>query len=883
MRLLEREEPLAVLHRLRAEAAEEGGRLVFVEGEAGVGKTSLLRAFRESVPAGTQTLLGSCDPLSTPRPLGPLLDVAAELDPDFERLVHEVAPGREAVLEAMLRALRRRDRKLVLLIDDLHWADEATLDALRFIGRRIDSTQALIAGTYRDDEVGRLHPLRIVVGDLATSTSVSRVQLDGLSVGAVSELVRGTGLDPLELHERTGGNPFYVTEVIAGAPARIPSTVRDAVLARAARLSHRGRATLEAAAVIGPTVDPGVLAAVVEGPAADECLDKGLLQADGRRYAFRHELARQAILDEIEPAERARLHARVLAAIETGPPEDRTSALLAHHADQGGDREATLRYAREAAREAIGRNAHREAAAQLARARKYASLLPDGERAELAELFAWEHAIIARGDVIFEAWEEAVAIWRRLGNERRLVANLAQMAMSLVGAGRNADAEATLTTALEVAERLPDGPEKADAMNAQAYLRMLDRDNREAIPIARRAIEMGGDDPRATGSVIQSWNTLGGARILLEDLGGLDDLETGRRIAATMGNPRYAAGSYSMGASALGEMYRFADAQPLFDTGLKLAREHDLDSLGAYLESWLALSNMHRGRWAEVGPLAATILGKPTNSTISRIMALLALGRLRARRGDPDAWAALDEALSLAEPTRTLQRIGPVRAARAEAAWLEGDLDRSAAEAATALELARAKAHRWHVGELAWWRSQAGVKPAAADIAIASEPWRRQLEAEWRSASDAWLAVECPYEAARALLASSVVADVVEAHEVFDRLAARPAAALAARRLRELGARTIPRGRRPTTRANPAGLTERELEVLHLVAAGLPNHRVAAQLFLSPRTVDHHVAAVLGKLGVSSRAEVREAAEGLGIDLRASSPGGSPSEGPPPR
>src|SRR6185503_12455103 len=122
--------------------------------------------------------------------------------------------------------------------------------------------------TYRDDEVGRGHPLRVVVGDLATSQAVRRLPIGALSVAAVGELARGTDLDPVELHERTGGNPFYVTEVITGAPARIPATVRDAVLARAARLSPPAEATLEAAAVIGPTVEPALLGAVVESPAA---------------------------------------------------------------------------------------------------------------------------------------------------------------------------------------------------------------------------------------------------------------------------------------------------------------------------------------------------------------------------------------------------------------------------------------------------------------------------------------------------------------------------------------------------------------------------------------------------------------------------------------
>ncbi len=865
MRLLERDAPLALLNELRTEATADGGRLVFVEGEAGVGKTSLLGAFRASVPEGVVTLLGTCDPLSTPRPLGPLVDVADDLDAEFARLLRDEA-SRDGLLRALLSSLRTPGRQLVLLLDDLHWADEATLDALRFVGRRVQSTSALVVGTFRDDEVGRNHPLRVVVGDLATSPAVRRIQLASLSVDAVGVLAKDTALDPVELHRQTGGNPFYVTEVIAGAPARIPATIRDAVLARAARLSPEARSTLEAAAVIGPTVDPILLGSVIEAPAAEECLSNGLLQSDGRRYAFRHELARQAVLDATDPVTRVGLNARVLAALEAGPVADRSAAVLAHHADESGDRDAVLRYAPEAARLAAATGAHRQAAAQLARAVRYAGALPDAERAALLADYAREHAMVARWDLVFDRYEEAIEIWHRLGDTRREVVGLADMAKGLVAAGRNADAEAASRRALEVARDLPDGPEKLEALSAQAYIRMLDRDNAEALELGRKAIEMGGDDLHAA-AVVSAWNSVGCARILLGDFDGCRDLETSLRLALEAGSDRHAVNAYSCEASALGEMFRFADAQPIFEAGLSFARERDLDSSRAYLECWLALSNMYRGRWSEVGPLAAAVLANPNNSTISLIMAHLALGRLRARRGDPDAWAALDAALALAARTATLQRLGPVHAARAEAAWLAGDLDRAGREAAGAVyALAVKHAHPWHIGELAWWQAKGG-RPVA-DSSGAAEPWRLQLDGRWQEAAAAWGALDCPYEAARALLESSDAAIVLDAHETFDRLGARPAAALAARRLRELGVHSIPRGRRPTTRANPAGLTARELEVVRLIVDGLANHDIAARLFLSPRTVDHHVSAVLGKLGVARRGDVASAVARVGIDTK---------------
>ncbi|MCV0404136.1 MAG: AAA family ATPase [Chloroflexi bacterium] len=869
MRLLERAEHLASLALALDESASHGGRVVLVEGEAGIGKTSLLARFRGSVPDGTRVLLGSCDPLSTPRPFGPLVDIAHGLGSNFERLVTALPPPpRATIFTALLEALRSADGPLVVMLDDLHWADDATRDALQFVGRRIASTRALVIGTYRDDEVGAQHPLRVVLGDLATSPSVRRLPLEALSIQAVSELARDTDLDPVELHRRTSGNPFYVTEVIAGAPASIPATVRDAVLARAARLSSEGRRTLEVAAIIGSAIEPTLLTAALDGEtAAEECLARGVLRTDGLRYFFRHEVARQTILEATDPGLRLALHARVLALLEGEPSDARPLARLAHHAEGAGDREAVLRYAPAAAEEAAEAGSHREAAAQLARAVRFAGGLAPTDRASLLERYAVEHSAIDRLDLANAAWAEAIAIWSQAGDVRRQSGALAGYARSLIVAGRDPEAEAASRRALEILGDTPAGPEAVEALGVQAYLRMLGRDNEEAVELGRRTIELGRDLPAAISAVTLAWNTVGAARILLGDHeGGRADLEESLRLAELHGLDRHAAGAWSNLVSGLGEMYRFADTDAYYEAGHRFTADRDLDATRAYLEAWRALSLLHRGRWTEAETLATAVVNAPTRSAISRTMALLALGRLQSRRGDGDAWTTLDEALSIAEPTGTLQRIGPVRAARAEAAWLAGDLERCAAEAEAAVVLAVRHRHPWHVGELAWWLHAAG-RPVP-DASAAAEPWRLQLAARPREAAAAWTELGCPYEAARALFEADDVASVETAHAELDRLGARPALAHTARRLRDLGATTIRRGARPSTRSNAAGLTTRELEVLSLVVAGLRNSEIAERLVLSTRTIDHHVSAVLGKLAIDRRGDAAAAVARLGIDLQ---------------
>ena len=869
MRLLERDHHLDALTRSLEECATEGGRLVLVEGEAGIGKTSLLARFRAIVPDGTRVLLGSCDPLSTPRPLGPLVDIAPGLGRDFADVVGAApAAPRDRVFTTLLDALRNVERPLVVMIDDLHWADDATRDALQFVGRRIATTRALVVGTYRDDEVGAHHPLRVVLGDLATSPNVRRMPLEALSVESVAELARETDLDPLELHRRTSGNPFYVTEVIAGAPASIPATVRDAVLARAARLSPDGRRTLEVAAVIGAAIEPALLAGALEGrAAAEECLARGVLRTDGLRYFFRHEVARQAILDAIDPGRRLEIHARVLALLEGAAPELRPLARLAHHAEGAADPAAVLRYAPAAAAEAATAGAHREAAAQYGRSIRFAGSLPPEERAALLERYAVELSTIDRLELANTAWAEAIGTWERIGNARRQSRALAGHARSLIMAGRDPEAEAASRRAIELLGARPEGPEAVEALSVQAYLRMLGRDNEEAVELGRRTIELGRDVPEAISSVVLAWNTVGSARVLLDDHeGGRADLEESLRLAREHGLDRQMANAWSNLVSGLGEMYRFAKTDAYYEAGHRFAADNDLDSSRAYLEAWRALSLLHRGRWPEAEAIARAVLAAPTRAAISRTMALLALGRLQARRGDAEAQVTLDEALAVAEPTGTLQRIGPVRAARAEAAWLVGDLDRCAAEAEAAIELARRHRHPWHVGELAWWL-RAGGRPLP-DTTAAAEPWRLQLAGEPVGAAAAWTELECPYEAARSLLDAGDVASVEAARASFDRLGARPGVARAVRRLRELGAGTIRRGARPSTRSNPAGLTARELEVLALMAAGLRNQEIADRLVLSIRTVDHHVSAVLAKLAVERRSDAADAAVRMGVDLQ---------------
>ncbi|MCW3064459.1 MAG: family ATPase, partial [Solirubrobacterales bacterium] len=340
--LLERAEPLAALEeRVDALRGDGHGRLVLVSGEAGIGKTALVRAFCERARP-TRVLWGGCDALRTPRALGPFVDIAEQTGGELGTVVGRGAtPG--AVVTALSSELRRAPA--IVVLEDLHWADGATLDVLRLVARRIDALPALVVATYRDDELHRAHQLRIALGELP-ARAADRLALTPLSPDAVAALVGVTGVDAGELHRRTAGNPFFVTEVLAAAGGEIPDTVRDAVLARAARLDDDARVLLDAVAIEPARAELWLLEALAEGEAGlDACLASGMLRAEPRAVSFRHEIARVAVEEALPPHRRMLLHRRALGALTAAIGRRPDLARLAHHAEAADDGEAVLRFA----------------------------------------------------------------------------------------------------------------------------------------------------------------------------------------------------------------------------------------------------------------------------------------------------------------------------------------------------------------------------------------------------------------------------------------------------------------------------------------------------------------------------------------------------------
>ena len=299
------------------------------------------------------------------------------------------------------------------MVEDLHWGDEATLDLVRFLARRIGTLPLLLVLSYRE-AVGAAHPLRAVLGDLVGAPDARRLQLTPLSRAAVAELLDGHRLDPVDVHARTAGNPFFVSQILAQPDSPMPESVRDAVVARTAALTPEERRALELLSCTPEGVSGTLLAALDVPPATVEALGAtGLLDRRGRGVAFRHEIARSAVLGAVPPGAEPALHARMIEALEAAGGD---ASVLAHHATAAADVPRILRYAAAAAADAARSGAHREAVAFYELALRHLGDDDPATRAAVLEALAVELYLTDRLDDAIAARTQALELRRALGD-----------------------------------------------------------------------------------------------------------------------------------------------------------------------------------------------------------------------------------------------------------------------------------------------------------------------------------------------------------------------------------------------------------------------------------------------------------------------------------
>jgi DNA-binding CsgD family transcriptional regulator len=842
MILLERDPVLASLRQYAHEAGQGEGRLVLIAGEAGVGKSVLVERFQRDLPDALWSW-GACDGLSTPRPLAPLFDLARDLGGALEDLCRG-RPEREELFAALLRQVTDDDRLDVIVIEDIHWADEATLDLLRFLTRRIRAAPVMVIATYRDDWLTPSSPLRLALGDLAARRWTRRLELPPLSVEAVRTMAAGSDLDADQLYELAGGNPFYVTEMLEAGTHGVPLSARDAILSRTGRLRDAARQVLETAALMGLRIDARLLSD--RQAALDELSASGLLVDEGIGLRFRHEIGRLAIAQEIPAHRQAVIHAEILNALQVNGSRD--DARMAFHAEGAGDEEAVVRHASLAARRAVDLGSHREAAAQYERALRWTAHTAPPALAELYTGLAEEATLGHRPQTAADADEQGLRLWRLLEDRRHEGEALQRYSLTLKHLCRGDEAVDAAVEAINTLEPLGETRELSRAYATLAALRMTRNENDEAIGLARRAQalarSLGASDVTA-----DALNTEGCAAAAT-DPGWVELIRRSLELAISRNLPNQAGRAYSNLYGISCDQFRFDEGEQYYRDGVAYCDQNDLDTHSYFLRASRTAVLEHRGRWDEAVAISALLLEESSAAPLNQICAQTLIGVIRARRGEPETWRALDSAVASAAPAGQPQYLVPTRLARTEAFLTEGRVNEARHEAELAADAGR-DIDAWMRGALRRWLGRTG-SDRIVDGPIA-EPYQLQESGKYAAAARAWDELGCRLDAAFALLDSSDEDELRDALRRLDELGAKATASLARQKLRQIGARSVPVGPRRATRAHQLGLTPRECKVLELICERQTNAQIARTLFISAKTVDHHVSAVLAKLGVENR------------------------------
>ncbi|MGC5319099.1 helix-turn-helix transcriptional regulator [Micromonospora arida] len=939
----------------RARAGEP--TTVLVGGEAGVGKTRLLEEFAGWATDGAaRVLVGQCLELGEAGlPFAPFAaalravlradgpEVFAGYEAEFAPLLPEL--GRASAALTTPRAVPLSDaprgylfdlvaelfqrladaRPLVLIIEDLHWADRSTRDLIGFLVRAARPGRLLLVCTYRTDELQRGHPLRPFLAELDRARGVERVELARLDRdGTAAILADLLGAEPLaravdDVHDRTQGNPFFIEELaVAGDPigcAALPETLRDLLLARVDRLPEPAQRVLRIAAAGGTRFAHDLLAEVAGLPETE--LEDALRAAvaaqlvvadrDGD-YEFRHALVREAVHDELLPGEHARLHARFAAAIEAQPhlvAAGRAPAEIAHHWHAAHDHPRALVAARAAACAAADRYAYAEQRRLLERALELWELVPDA-----ADLLGMDH--LALLEQTLDAAVTAGDFSRALTLTRAGLAEVDVDAAPLRGArlldqrGRlmallgKSDGSRELDEAYRLAAGGPPGAERVRLL-ADIATHLVKIDPQKAARVAAEAAA----DAEALGEHVALLST----RIALlchgeRDLtGGLAELGQAAAAARAAGDAPTLVLAMVFESDMLCELGRYAESAQAAEAGVAEARRVGISrSTGAYLLSNRAEALIALGRWDE----AEAVCAEAARIDLSGVTGLhwLQLGAgLRLARAHPGADELVDRALTFLNrpylwPNHRLplhelaieaalaadDKVEAVRAARVAVA--DGSLPQLPREGWPVLSAAARTAARVGDRELA-----VAVAALATDLP-ARHPAARAHAAQvtallavgdqalpaWRAAVDAWRADGQPYPLGRALLAlaeataaagerDETAAAVTEATEIGRRLGATPLVEAAATLARRVGLRGAAGGG-----AGADLLTAREREVLRLVAEGHSNSRIAERLFISPKTASVHVSRIIAKLGVTNRVEAAALAHRLGLLTDAAAP-----------
>ncbi len=857
MELIERAGFLNVLQKKFAAIGEGEGHCVFLSGEAGIGKTSLVKSFCKEQKGNCNIYHGACDALFTPRPLAPLYDILWQVNSELWP-VSPTIEDRSELFAGFLRELARQNKKTLIVFEDIHWADDATLDFIKFFARRITQLQCLFILTYRDDDIDSHHPMINVFGQLPPD-SFTRLQLTPLSKSAVEKMAGERGYSGEDVYTISGGNPFYVNEILSSYSAGVPDNIKDSIISTYDRQQGKTRQIWELLSVIPDRFEVKYLEKFepMYASALELCIaSKILIVKDGLIF-FKHELFRRTIEAFLSPLKRVTLNKKVLDLLKENFEQNKEIERIIHHAKNANEYEIVVHYAPIAAMHAAAVGAHTEASRLYLTAIEYYQGSDKDILIQFYESYAYECYLTNQAKEAIIYTGKSLNIWKakndleKTGNCMRFLSRL----WWLEGNAKNAKKFAE--EAVDAFSNQPSSHAKAMAFSNMSQLKMLFDQPAESIGWGEKAINMAkelGDEETLSHALNNVGSVYMNIRSSVQE--GIELLQQSLGIALKNSFHEHAARAYSnLGSNAL-KMKNYTLATKTLDEGIKYCEENGLDSSRSVKLSLKSLLYLETGDWKKAYSIADNLL-KNENLSFFAIVLLTVAGTIKMRTGDPEALHLLTKAATKAFETTEVQRIIPSLVSLLEYEWLTGQTLISRENLDHGKNLIGQSIYTIEKSEFVFWLQKARNEfLPLADLYVGYNV--SSIKKAQKSAA-VWEKAGCPYGQALTLF-EGTEDDKRKAIKIVHELGFSAVYEKMKLEMRTSGIKSIPRGIRKSTQSNPALLTSREVDVLEVLKEGFQNKEIAAKLFISPKTVDHHISSILFKLDVNSRTKaVKEA------------------------
>ncbi len=863
MELIERDNFLVLLQTQLKNIEYGEGHCIFISGEAGIGKTALVKAFCKQQQDHCMLYQGACDALFTPRPLAPLYDIIWQVNKGMWPASYTIEERSELFLK-FFHELSRQKEKMLIIFEDIHWADEATLDFIKFFSRRITQLRCLFILTFRDDEINTTHPLRNVFSDLSPD-AFTRMQLTPLSKEAVYKLADKKGYDAENVYSISGGNPFYVNEILASYSPGIPENIKDAILSVYDRQEEGTKQVWQVFSVIPEGMEINRFAKIKSSwdEIMDHCFALKIIIVKNDRVIFKHELYRRTIEESLSSVKRIALNKKILELFLASFEEEGEIERIVQYAKNANENKLVVKYAPLAARRAASVGSHIEASKLFLTAIEYTEGDDEDELMQFYEAYSYEcyltgqvkEAIIYTGKLLHILKEKADI--EKTGNCLRFLSRLWWLD------GNRQNAESFAEQAIDLLNSQPSSPAKAMAFSNMSQLKMLFDQSAESIAWGEKAIRIARNlNDKETLS--HALNNIGTVQMTLPSSKqkGTELLEESLAIALKNSFHEHAARAYSnLGSGGL-KVKDYVFARKMLDEGIQYCEERDLGSWRLNMLSLKAQLNLETGDWNKAYSIADSLLKNHDKPGAFKIGALIVMGTIKMRRGDEDALYLLLQAKTEAFETMELQKIIPSLIALLEYEWLTGKTSINIEELDLVTGTIEQSVNTVGNNEFAFWLGKA--RKQYLRLKKTYEGYELDTVTRAQKAAALWENSGNPYARAIALFEGSEE-DKKNALLIFQQSGATAVSEKIKMEMRAVGIKKIPRGIRESTRKNPAQLTNREFDVLQLLQKGNQNREIAGALFISPKTADHHISSILFKLDANSRSKAIVEAIRLGI------------------